>query len=128
MTRLFVADTWAMLVVAWAFTIVRRRGTWRPAAETTAAWLALARKRARRTLWAARVQVLLLAAQVAVVVGARAWREAHGVGTTGGGPVWLAALAVAAVVVASLAWAYASRRRALRELRYLTDLAAENPE
>ena len=57
-----------LTLAALAFALWNRRGLWSPAAETTAAYLALARNRARRRQEALRVSWGLLAAETALFI------------------------------------------------------------
>lgn len=57
-----------LTVAALAFACWNRRGLWKPAAETTAAYLTLARNRARRRQEALRVSWWLLAAETALFI------------------------------------------------------------
>jgi hypothetical protein len=101
-------DAWGMLALVWGFAVWNRRGMWRPLAETTAAYVTLARARARRRYWAAWFILLTLAIQFAVVTLVR--RSAMWGGHRGGA----ADLLPAGVTVLFLAWAVWLKRGAER--------------
>jgi len=72
-----------LTLAALVFALWNRRGLWSPAAETTAAYLALARNRARRRQEALRVAWGLLAAETALFIP-WIWHTLH----AGGGHPW----------------------------------------
>lgn len=110
---LFTMDAWAMLVLVWAFALWSRRGLWRPAAESTEAYLALARRRAQIRLATAWFIVVVVAAQIAVALLSPGPSGATWLGGAGGRAVaWL-------VAVVYLALAMRLRSRAVAERRWL---------
>lgn len=59
------AAVWAFLAAAWGFVLWNNAGTWRPASETTAAFLDVSIQRARRAIRSAVFGVALYLAEVA---------------------------------------------------------------
>jgi hypothetical protein len=115
------------LLVLWvtAFSLWNRRGLWRPAAETTDAFLALSIDRGRRRLRSLKAGGWLLAGEVALFIP-WIWYRLH---RRPAAPSLGDALAaygflvlVAGVAVAILVW---TGRRARRELRALEALRGE---
>ena len=82
---LLLIDTWVVLGIVWLFAVLGRRGLWTPAAETSAVYIQLGRRRAElkiRTTWLAVALVLgqLIVAKVVEAhvsafhwIGAAAW-------------------------------------------------------
>jgi hypothetical protein len=62
--RVLAAAAWLFLGVAWAFAAINRRGTWRPAAVSTAEFVDLSIRRCERKLAAARFGVWLYFAEM----------------------------------------------------------------
>jgi hypothetical protein len=106
---LILLDTLAVIAIVWAFVLWGRRGLWGPAAETSQAYVALARRRARLRLLTTWLAFALVAAQIAVRV-------------VFDGGVSSLQLIVAAVWVG---WALWMRRRAIRELEFYDGLVRE---
>lgn len=85
-----------LAVGALAFALWNRRGQWRPTAESTAAYLAIARSRARRRRTALRFSRWLLAAETAVFIPWIAYTLRTGQADRSG---WLSAYAFLALIV-----------------------------
>jgi len=104
-------DTLVILVIVWTFSIVTGRGLARASISTTAEYLALARRFARRRLQTVHLALALLVAQ-AMVVGLLFPSIESPIARSfpllpiGGAIAWLV-------------WAFVTRRRALRELAAL---------
>ena len=107
-------DTLVILVIVWTFSIVTGRGLARASTSTTAEYLALARRFARRRLQTVHLALALLVAQ-AIVVGLlfpsieSPPRTPFRFLPIGGAIAWLG-------------WAFITRRRALRELDAIDDV------
>lgn len=117
-----LAAAWATVVAALTFTVRNRRGIWRPAADTTLAFLATAEERARRKLRTARFAIQLTAAQSALVVVlilVRLGRVGHPEQVLGD------VLFLLGVVAVYVGWALWFRRRAIRELDEVRALRSE---
>jgi hypothetical protein len=68
------AATWTFIAAAWTIALVNSRGTWRPLAETTAAYLDLSIRRCRSTLRGLAWGVALYVVELAFCVGWRLYR------------------------------------------------------
>ena len=114
---LFAADTVAVLVIVWTFSIVTGRGLARASASSTSDYLDLARRFARRRLQTVHLALALLAGQL-VVVGVL-FRAVES-------PVARSfPLIPAGATIGWLAWAFVTRRRTLRELAALDAIEQE---
>jgi len=91
-----------LTLAALAFALWNRRGLWKPAAETTAAYLALARNRARRRQEALRVAWWLLAAETALFIP-WIWHTLHADGGHPGPLSYVLAYGYLALVVGTMA-------------------------
>jgi hypothetical protein len=111
---LMAADVGAVLAIVWAFALWGRRGIWRPSADSTEAYLVLARRRARLRLQTTWLALSLLVAQLAIVRLAPP--------SSPGATDWSLR---AAATAAWLAWALWARRRALADIRRLDGITAE---
>jgi hypothetical protein len=99
-------DTLAVLIIVWAFALWGRRNLWAPAAQTSRAYVGLARRRARLKWLTAWLAVALVAAQL--VVSARIGLHISSVQLLAAG-AWVG-------------WAVWIGRRSRRELRYYDEL------
>lgn len=113
----FIVNVVVLTMAAWTIAIVNRRGTWRPAAQSTEVYLALARLRARRTKRAANQGAILLVAQLLFVMIWRAWGPRPSLSLSGLASI-VPIVAVAGVVVALIV----IRRKASAELCRLEEL------
>lgn len=114
---LFGIDTLAVLAIVWTFSIVTGRGLHLASASSTAEYVALARRFARRRLQTVHLALALLVAQVLVVTLVFPSMEtplARSVPILPSGAtiVWLV-------------WAFVTRRRAMRELAAIDALESE---
>jgi hypothetical protein len=119
-----------LLVAAWVFGVLNRRGIWQPYAHTTEAFLQLARERCRRRLAMASFLLWLAVANLAMSLGLAWWQTADG-GARGLHWADRSAFATAAaLVLGAVAWAIRTRRLVRNELDYLDALATHiaNPE
>lgn len=105
---LFSLDTLAVLVIVWTFSIVTGRGLARVTAASTAEYLALARRFARRRLRTVHLALALLVGQVIVVSLVFPPMQSPLARSYPFVPI--------AGALAWLVWAFVTRRRALREL------------
>jgi hypothetical protein len=108
--------------LVWAFGITNRRGTWRPMAETTRAYLTLALERARRQRQAARFVLVLLAVETTLIVG---WAIAVGARS---GWHWLSPAAVILGGVGWSVWVLADSPGRFARLRELDRAFAERTD
>lgn len=113
-----------LTLAALAFALWNRRGLWKPLAETTAAYLALARNRARRRQEALRVSWGLLAAETVLFIP-WIWHTLH----TGGGKPGALSYALSygylALVVGAMAVLLACLERWTRRERARLDTGGE---
>jgi len=113
-----------LTLAALVFALWNRRGLWSPAAETTAAYLALARNRARRRQEALRVSWGLLAAETALFIP-WIWHTLH----AGGGKPGLLSYAlsygylalVVGVMAVGIAWLERWTRREMAGLKGMAE-------
>lgn len=120
-TTWLAANVTAMLVAAWGIALWSRRGSWRPLGESTQDFLALARRRSRRTGRALDLSLVLVALQLLfVLVWTRVGPRGPAVGPVPGGRL-IAVVAVAVFVAGILV----ARARVRREVRQLDALAAD---
>jgi hypothetical protein len=101
-SRFALVDTFAVLAIVWSFAAWGRRGLWRPSAETSQAYVALAKRRTRLKLWTTWLVLVLVVGQLAATL-------VFHLGLSS-----LQAIAAAAW----LAWVFWMRRRAGTELRF----------
>ncbi|HEX9895130.1 MAG TPA: hypothetical protein VGA78_14460 [Gemmatimonadales bacterium] len=109
------------VVLVWGFALWNRRGTWRPLARTTEAFVAVSKLRCRRGLRSVRFVVTVVTTQLLLTAG---WLVLRAGGET---PVWTAreTLALApslSVGVLFLLWAVWYRRVMLRRLAWLEQM------
>jgi len=110
-----------LTLAALVFALWNRRGLWSPAAETTAAYLALARNRARRRQEALRVAWGLLAAETALFIP-WIWHTLHAGGGHPGPLSYTLAYGYLALVVGAMAALLAWLERWTRRERTRLDV------
>jgi len=125
-----VRTGWAIAAVVhsaivWVFVLWNRWGIWRPASETTRAYLALERERARRQVHTGRFVIGLMAVEAVVfaivAVTTDSWRRSPA--------AWITALAIFGGFAVWGAWWLARARRARGEIEALAArLTAEDSE
>jgi hypothetical protein len=123
-TIAWAAAVWVFTFACAGFALVNRRGIWRAEGATTRAYVDLTLERCRRRVRTARFVYALLAAEVAFIVPWTIWEirsRAAVPGALPAGTAWRIG-GIAALVAAFAAWAWAFRRRALREMEELLDL------
>lgn len=120
----WLVAVWVFTLVAQAYSLVNRAGTWRPAAQTTRAFLELCHRRCLRKLRTVRFVPWLLAAELGFLVAFGLWLYLSGMETPVPGlPIYLEAGGWAsALTLGYCLWLVWYRRRALRELAQLEEL------
>lgn len=117
---LFAVETWIFIVVTWAGSLWLARGTWRPLADTTAAFVAISIRRREANARAAIFALCLYVAQLVFVVLALAEQAPDGVA-----PLLMSSFVMIAgwigvpVGLAILLWFRRRRRADLERLREL---------
>jgi hypothetical protein len=111
-------DIAVVLVIVWTFSLVTARGLWRASASSTSEYLALARRFALRRLHTVHLTIALLVAQVAAVLLFFPQVPLR--------PGLLFSVLPIVGGVAWFVWAVATRRRVLRELRDIDDIATDD--
>lgn len=117
-TRLLAGGVGIFTAIVWGFTLRNRRGIWRAAGDTLAAFRALERERLRRRIANARFTWQICAVALMPMVALAVRR----IGT--GGPTSMAALISAASCLYLIAWIVGSRileRRLTDRIQPLTD-------
>ena len=114
----WLVTLWGFTVVAVAFALWNRRGTWRSLGESVEEYVRLARLRARRARRSLGFAGALLVAEVVAVVAQVVW-FGRASGSTG---LLVAGLLVAAVAVAA-AGCWLAARRIRRELALLDEVS-----
>ncbi|HEX3527957.1 MAG TPA: hypothetical protein VH988_12905 [Thermoanaerobaculia bacterium] len=113
-----------LTLAALAFALWNRRGLWKPAAETTAAYLALARNRARRRQEALRVSWGLLTAETVLFIP-WIWHALHTDGRHPGSLSYTLAYGYLAFVVGAMTALLAWLERWTRRERARLDAGGE---
>jgi len=120
--------TWVLLAVVWSFAVSNRRGTWRPVAETTRAYLDLSALRCRRQLRTVWLVIVLAAVQFGCVtlwLAARVLQTPSLLTPSRALVGWIVGGLMTAIYVG---WAVWFRRRTLRERAWLAVVRAEISE
>jgi hypothetical protein len=118
---------WILLAVAWAISILLRRGAWQPVASTTAAFVDVSILRCERSLQAIWIQAVLY---VVIFVFDLVWLYSYlgfsSVSALLTRPAVIVFVTVVSPMLAGAAVWY--RRRLLRELKNLTELKGQARE
>jgi Kef-type K+ transport system membrane component KefB len=120
-SRALVAATWCWLLVtvSWAFALWNRRGTWRPVAEHTRAYLELSFERCRRQLRAVRFVLAMVLVQFPLLALWVAARASAAPGGAHGRRALLANGFLLLLLAGYLGWAIWFRGRTRREIKWL---------
>jgi hypothetical protein len=124
-TLVWAAAVWLFVLVAWGWSLRSRRGLWRPLGQHPRAYLRLEQQRQRLRLRMVRFARALVASELLFVAAWYAWRlYAHPQSLPRGpGRYVLQGVLIGSFTLGVVAWTVWCRRRALRELAVLDQIA-----